>query len=203
MEIKIYTLFAYIVGIVVHLIISLCKDDSWKYNNVLFVIFYPAILLFSLKDLFIKFNKYLTQHNLKQMNFKILGKAMSFMLLPTLSVLLVLLVGFFDPIAMWNWIKSDSFWAIITRLVIFILEIGLVTSLYFNYLEEDNKKKEEILKQEVLDGKHNIPDEIETYYNKSIYSLWDDLKTDVYYNFCYNKTIDPNIIIIERKPKKK
>lgn len=74
------------------------------------------------------------------MNLKVLGKAMGFMFLPTLGVLLMLIVGFFDPIAMWNWIKSDAGWAIATRIILFVVEIGLVVVLYYQYLDEEIKK---------------------------------------------------------------
>jgi len=75
------------------------------------------------------------------MNLKVLGKAMGFMFLPTLGVLLMLVVGFFDPIAMWNWIKSNDGWAIFVRIVLFLLETGLVVVMYFYYLDEETKKQ--------------------------------------------------------------
>ena len=68
---------------------------------------------------------------------KILGKAMGFMFLPTLGVLTMLLVGFFDPVAMWTFIKSDNGWAIFTRLVVFLIEVGLITGLYYHYKNEE------------------------------------------------------------------
>lgn len=73
------------------------------------------------------------------MNLKVLGKAMGFMFLPTLGVLLMLVVGFFDPMAMWNWIKSNDAWAIFVRIVLFIAEVGLVVVMYFYYLDEEIK----------------------------------------------------------------
>lgn len=80
------------------------------------------------------------------MNYKLLGKAMSFMFLPTLGVLIILLVGFFDPIAMWLFIKSNDGWAVFTRVVLLIAEIALITSLYFHYLED--YKKQNIAQEE-------------------------------------------------------
>lgn len=75
------------------------------------------------------------------MNLKVLGKAMGFMFLPTLGVLLMLVVGFFDPMAMWSWIKSNDGWAIFVRIVLFVAEVGLVVVMYFYYLEEETKKQ--------------------------------------------------------------
>jgi len=80
------------------------------------------------------------------MNYKLLGKAMSFMFLPTLGILIILLVGFFDPIAMWIFIKSNDGWAVFTRVVLLIAEIALITSLYFHYLED--YKKQNITQEE-------------------------------------------------------
>jgi hypothetical protein len=84
-------------------------------------------------------------------NIKILFKAMSFMFLPTLAVLTLLLVGFFDPIAMWTFIKSDSGGAVIIRIILFLAEVSLVWYFYYKYLQEDmileaQKDVEEFLK---------------------------------------------------------
>lgn len=89
------------------------------------------------------------------MNYKLLGKAMSFMFLPTLGVLIILLVGFFDPIAMWIFIKSNDGWAVFTRVVLLIAEIALITSLYFHYLE-DYKKQNIAQEKEKVIIKDNI-----------------------------------------------
>ena len=53
----------------------------------------------------------------------------------------MLLVGFFDPIMLWTWIKSPSGWAVFTRVILFLLETGLVILMYFHYMEEENKNK--------------------------------------------------------------
>ena len=71
------------------------------------------------------------------MNFRILWKAMSFMFLPTLSVLCLLLVGFFDPIALWEFIRSNSGGAIFVRVILFIIEVTFVAYFYFKYLYEE------------------------------------------------------------------
>lgn len=84
-------------------------------------------------------------------NIKILFKAMSFMFLPTLAVLTLLLVGFFDPIAMWTFIKSNSGGAVTIRIILFLAEISLVWHFYYKYQQEDiileaQKDVEEFLK---------------------------------------------------------
>lgn len=154
---------------------------------------WPYHLILIIIDQFKKLNKYLNKNKLKQMNFKILGKAMSFMFLPTLGVLLMLLVGFFDPIVLWTWIKSDSGGAVFTRIFIFLLETGLVTALYFHYLKEE-------IKNEVINGNIEGKSE-EIYYNKNLYRIYPDEKSDSYYKFYIIDTKDSNIKIIERKLK--
>ena len=119
------------------------------------------------------------------MNLKILLKAMGYMFLPTLCMLLMLLVGFFDPIKLWIWITSNSGGAIFVRLLMFILEVTLIVILYFYYLDKEELK--EIAgsseKEEVNSG--SIGDIFESYsYN------------DKYYIY---RTNNPNRIILERK----
>lgn len=70
------------------------------------------------------------------------------MFLPTLGVLLMLLVGFFDPLAMWNFIKSDTFWAVFIRVILFIAEITLIVLMYFHYLNLE-------IKEDVLNGNYS------------------------------------------------
>jgi len=132
----------YLMGIVLYMIaILICNAVSTKYSKFIVVTFFPLTFFLLFNDLRIFINNYLTQNNLKQMNFKILSKAMGFMFLPTFGVLTMLLVGFFDPIAMWNFIKSNDGWAITIRIFIFIAEVSLITTMYFQYLKEDIKKQ--------------------------------------------------------------
>lgn len=184
----------YTIGIFICLMLSIDLEDSnWKFAKIQYIILYPIIPFILFIDLIKFVNKYLNKNNLKQMNFKILGKAMGFMFLPTLGVLLMLLIGFFDPIDMWNWIKSDSGWAIFTRIIIFILETGLVIHLYFDYLKKEIKEK-------ALNGvKPGIKQNV--YYNKALYQIWPDGKDNGYYNFYIIHTEDPDIIIVERTKK--
>lgn len=184
----------YLLGIFISMMIGLlisASDLDWKYAEGEYIFIYPILLYLIPRDLIINFNNYLNTNNLKQMNFKVLGKAMGFMFLPTLGVLLMLLIGFFDPIVMWNWIKSDSGWAIFTRIIIFCLEIGLVTYLYFDYL-----------KKEIKTNSNGISvTEEEVYYNTDMYMLWSDRRDNFSFKFYKTRTEDPNILIIERKSK--
>lgn len=171
-------------------------SENWKFNKFdkfdYYIFVYPIIPFIYLFQFLNKYNNYLNSNNLKQMNLKILGKAMGFMFLPTLGVLLMLLVGFFDPIMLWNWIKSDSGWAVFTRIIIFILEVGLVTILYFDYLKKEIKENAKSIKGS----------EEEMCYNTDLYALWGDRKDNDHFKFYKTKTEDSNIIIIERKSKK-
>lgn len=95
---------------------------------------YPIIPFLLLKDLIIFLINKLKQ---TQMNLRILGKAMGYMFMPTLGVLLMLLVGFFDPWAMWEFIKSNSFWAILIRIILFLAEIILIAVMYSHFEEKE------------------------------------------------------------------
>lgn len=74
------------------------------------------------------------------MNLRLILKAMSFMFLPTLGVLVILLVGFFDAAAMWDFIKSNNGWAIFVRVTLLLAEIILVIVLYYYYQEQEEKE---------------------------------------------------------------
>jgi len=177
----------------------LLEDNSdWKYSNIqpLLVVFYPLLTVFLLRDLVIYINNRLTKNNLKQMNLKILMKAMSFMFLPTLGVLLMLLVGFFDPIMLWTWIKSPSGWAVFTRILLFILEIGLIALMYFHYLEEYNK--EEYLKG-CDDVKINRTNMRSASRLDTLLEMFPSDRGD--YKYFKTPTENPNIVLIERKEK--
>ena len=126
------------------------------------------------------------------MNLRALGRALGFMFLPTFAILVVLIVGFFNPVAMWTWIKSNDGWAIFTRVAMLLAEIVLVVILYFQYLREEimeaaNNKKFDQSRANAVS------------WNKDVYDLFNNRSSDDYY-FCY-KTKDPDIVIVERKPK--
>ena len=162
------------------------NDDKY---DALHSLIWPYGLILLLIDLFNFINSYLTKNNLKQMNFKILGKAMGFMFLPTLGVLLMLLIGFFDPIMLWTWIKSDSGWAIFTRIFIFLLETGLVTVLYFNYLKEETVEK-------IKNSAEAIGQEEDIYSATDVYRLF--TANNSCNKFTLQRTEDPNIVIIKQ-----
>ena len=171
---------------------------NWKYFDVhpLWIFAWPLLPILLLRDLILYINNYLTKNNLKQMNLKILGKAMGFMFLPTLGVLLMLLVGFFDPIMLWTWIKSPSGWAVFTRVVLFLLETGLVILMYFHYLEEENRSKYIAECDDVKVNRSNrksVP---------GIDNMHDLFPRDgVSYTYFKIPTEDSNIVLIERKEK--
>lgn len=131
-----------------------------------------------------------TIKTIEVMNFKILGKAMRFMFLPTLGVLLMLLVGFCDPIAMWEWIKSNSGWAIFVRTALFIIECVLVGIMYDYYMKQEKVVSE--IKQ-AMDGVISGEEE-SIYYSSEIRNHFSAGSNGRYVKI---KTSDPNIIIIK------
>ena len=192
----------YLVGLVLIFLIGAIlanMDIDWKYLDLhpLYILAWPLLPILLLRDLILYINNYLTKNNLKQMNLKILGKAMGFMFLPTLGVLLMLLVGFFDPIMLWTWIKSPSGWAVFTRVVLFLLETGLVILMYFHYLEEENRSK---YIAECDDIKVNRSNKKSIYGIDTVHELFSKSK---YSSSSYFKipTDNPDIVLIERKEK--
>lgn len=119
---------------------------------------------------------------------KILGKAMGFMFLPTLGVLTMLLVGFFDPVAMWTFIKSDNGWAVFTRLIVFLIEVGLVTGLYHYYKYEERIKGYFKTKDSIQRERIDKDTTVRYMFNNQGYH--DDHK--IY------RTEDDNIVLVER-----
>ena len=191
----------YLVGLVITFLVGAMiydMDIKWKYLDVhpLWIFAWPLLPILLLRDLILYINNYLTKNNLKQMNLKILGKAMGFMFLPTLGVLLMLLVGFFDPIILWTWIKSPSGWAIFTRVLLFLLETGLVILMYFHYLEEENHNK---YIAECDDVKVNRSNRKSVPGIDNMYDLFP--RDGVPYTYFKIPTEDPNIVLIERKEK--
>ena len=189
----------YLVGLVITFLVGAMiydMDIKWKYLDVhpLWIFAWPLLPILLFRDLIVYINNHLTKNNLNQMNLKILGKAMGFMFLPTLGVLLMLLVGFFDPIMLWTWIKSPSGWAVFTRVVLFLLETGLVIIMYFHYMEEENKNK---LKSECkIDPLSEIPISRFT----DIHEVFKSKTSGDSYIYYKNYTENPDIVLIERKP---
>lgn len=116
-----------------------------KYDSAKQMLLWPITLFISITKLKITNNYSITKNS--KMNLKILFKAMSFMFLPTLGVMLLLLVGFWSVTDLWKFITSDTGGAITIRILLFIAECGLVIGMYFYYLDEYTK--EQLLKGDV------------------------------------------------------
>ena len=188
-------LFIYLLGVSIGFIVAIqleFNDLRWQFAKTQYIFLYPIIPFIYLYQYLNKYNNYLNKNNLKQMDLKILGKAMGFMFFPTLGVLLMLLVGFFDPIAMWAWIKSDSGWAVFTRIIIFLIETGLVTALYFDYLEKD--KIEKINSENKVIGKQK-----EIRYDQNIRYLFSD--TNYEHKYYFHQTENPQIVLVKQVKK--
>lgn len=171
----------------------LTEDDRWLCDEgYYYFLIYPVIPFIIAFEKIKKFNQYLIKNNLKEMNFRILGKAMGYMFFPTLGVLLMLVVGFFDPVAMWVWVKSNNAWAVFVRIIIFGLEIGLITYLYFYYLKEEKMNK-------MKNGEYDKTDNQEIYYSEDVYRLFDNPSGNSDHKYTKFKTNDKNVIIIKRK----
>lgn len=84
----------------------------------------------------------------------ILLKAISFMLLPSLVILGVILIGFFNWTNFVNFMTSDSGWAIFVRLLMIVLELVLVCIMYQYY---DEKEKIEIVKKNLKENPFSNP----------------------------------------------
>lgn len=115
------------------------------------------------------------------MNYKILLKAMGLMFLPTLSVLFIMLVGFFDFTAMKDFITSNSGWAIFLRILLVLLEVVCVVYLYLHYSKEDLIKN----------PKKNGPE-------SSLYEFGQKLTRDQQYKSKVYKTTLSNLFLIEK-----
>jgi hypothetical protein len=75
------------------------------------------------------------------MKTKALLKALKFMCLPTLAVLLLLFFGFFSISATIAFISSTAAFAVILRVLLVIAEIVLVVYMYHQYLDEEIVKE--------------------------------------------------------------
>lgn len=122
-------------------------------------------------------------------NYKILLKALGFMFLPTVSVLSLILIGFFSWSKFISFITSDSGFAMFIRVALAVAELIFVYLLYQHY------EKEEILKN---------PDTIKTGnkiknsdYNSYEYNYF-GMSTRGDSKFSSYKTSNPDIIILER-----
>lgn len=80
-----------------------------------------------------------------KIDLKILLKAMSFMFLPTLAVLLVVYFWFFNFAAFVAFVTASTGWAGFLRVVLMILEVVCVVLMY-RYLYEEAEKAAELIK---------------------------------------------------------
>lgn len=185
-----FSILGYLIGCLIWVIIASHLDYHSPYKNDKFIFSYPIVPFLLLCDLI----KYLHLKNKsKSMNFKILGKAMSFLFLPTLGVLLLLLVGFWDPIALWNFIKSNSGGAIFVRVLLFIIETGLVITMYFYYLDKD--EREQALNDDVGSKK---AEKRRIHKSNYIENAYPDTSSGKSYDFWVYPTSSQDIIMIER-----
>jgi len=165
-------------------------DFKGTYLKDHYVILYPIIPFHFTYHIIKNYHKRL-KHT--KMNLKILMKAMSFMFLPTLGVLAMLLVGFFDPIALWDFIKGNTAGAVIIRVLLFIAELVLVGIMYEKYMGEE--KEQNIIKSASSLTDDNAFDESGDQY---LYRMWHDSGRSSDYKFERYKTEDNNIVIIKR-----
>ncbi len=130
------------------------------------------------------------------MKTKYLLQALKFACLPTLSVLVLLFVGFFSVTKPLAFISSDNGFAIALRVLLVIAELSLVYYMYKMYEEED--KKQELLKIN-NENKENLTKGNtgkSLYYNESVYKLGKKWTNDD--NYLMYETELENMIIVER-----
>ena len=146
----------------------------------------------------------LSNLNIKQMKTKYLFQALKFACLPTLSVLLLIVCGFFSVTKALDWISSDSSWAIALRILLVIGEIALVAIMYFNYEEEGEKEAQRLAREELI--KNPAPKLSNGESVNSRRELYELFKTSYHDGSSYilHNTEDELIKLVERiKPEKK
>lgn len=126
---------------IIFMFVAWLEDDI----HILRTYFIPYILY----NLFIKFKQSLKRH--KMLNTKALIKALSFLCLPTLSVLLILYFWFLDFGRFTDFVTSQSGWAGVLRVALIIAELCLVYHMYCHYNEIiPNEKANEKLYKSIL-----------------------------------------------------
>ena len=93
---------------------------------------------------------------------KALLRAMSFLFVPTLAILSVILVGFFSWTKFVAFMTSSTTEAILVRVIMLISEITLVIIMYFHYIKEEIVKKSE--KDDAVFGEGNYLSSDDTMY---------------------------------------
>lgn len=126
------------------------------------------------------------------MDIKLLLKALKFACLPTLSVLVLLICGFFSITKAIAWISSDQGFAITIRVLLVIAEIALIWYMYSLYVEEEKLKK-------MLEGEDISLTPIRTTYDKYLYNMFNDASHNDTYQYFH--TSDQNVKLVKRIPR--
>lgn len=77
----------------------------------------------------------------KIMDYKILAKALKFAFLPTLSVFVCIWFAVLSVTDVFQFLLSDSGWAIAMRIFLLVVEVAIIAYMYFYYLEEEKIKE--------------------------------------------------------------
>lgn len=76
-----------------------------------------------------------------KINYPILRKALGFAFLPTLLVIIVAMFATLSFTSVFELLLSDSWWAILLRIVLLVIEVGIVYFMYDYYLTQEKTKK--------------------------------------------------------------
>lgn len=123
-------------------------------------------------------------------NYKILLKALGFMFLPTVSVLSLILIGFFSWSKFISFITSDSGFAMFIRVTLAVAELIFVYLLYQHYEKQEVINNAETSKGEIIKDRKN------DYYSEYTYFKNPNRQTGESYRSY--ATSNDNIIILER-----
>lgn len=126
---------------------------------------------------------------------KYLFQALKFACLPTLSVLILIVCGFFSITRALDWISSDNGFAIALRILLIIGEIILVSVMYKQYEKEG-------IKEEARLGKTNN-NGVSRDYDFTLSSLFEynNYRRRDNYDYIVYSTESHNIKIVEAKSK--
>lgn len=122
-------------------------------------------------------------------NYKVLLKAISFMFLPTISILFVVFIGFFSITDFINFITAKSGGAIFLRVVLVLVEIIFVYVMYKHYYKLDViKNKDNYIKEGNV-----IKNQSSTYVERFFKS-----ENSIGLKFKSYATDNENIVVIEK-----
>lgn len=125
-----------------------------------------------------------------KINYPILRKALGFAFLPTLLVIVVAMFATLSFTSVFEFLLSDSGWAIVLRIILLIVEVGLVWGLYEHY-----SKREEIKK--VIDEIDDDSLYRKIGKEKEVYELFNDSFSSNPFTYKARK-ISSNIIILKK-----